>query len=71
MSGRHRVVIIDCDHAECGDFLIEAIRQIGGTPILFSPSRMEGELRNTAGRFGTSSFTLPTDPGKFGQLLQA
>ena len=71
VSGRHRAVIIDCDHAECGDSLIEAIRRIGATPILFSPSRMEGELRNAAGRFGTSSFTLPTHPEKFGQLLQA
>jgi DNA-binding response OmpR family regulator len=69
-NGRHRIVIIDCDHAECGDSLIEAIREVGATPILFSPFRMEGELRNTASRFGIGSFTLPTDPEKFSQLLQ-
>jgi DNA-binding response OmpR family regulator len=70
-SGGHRVVIIDCDHAECGDSLIEAIKRVGATPILFSPFRMEGELRDTAGRFGTGSFTLPTDPEKFSQMLQS
>jgi hypothetical protein len=70
-GGGHRVVIIDCDHAECGESLIDAIRRIGATPILFSPFRMEGELRSTAGRFGANSFTLPTDPEKFSQLLQA
>jgi DNA-binding NtrC family response regulator len=70
-NGGHRVVIIDCDHAECGDSLIEAIKRVGATAILFSPFRMEGELRKTAGRFGTEAFTLPTDPEKFSRLLQA
>jgi len=70
-TGGHRVVIIDCDHVECGESLIEAIRRIGATPILFSPFRMEGELLHAAGRLGTTSFTLPTDPEKFSQLLQA
>ncbi|HUQ97840.1 MAG TPA: hypothetical protein VM166_00210 [Gemmatimonadaceae bacterium] len=69
--GGHRVVIIDCDHAECGDTLIDAIKRVGATPILFSPFRMEGELRDRAGRFGTGAFTLPTDPETFSQLLQA
>jgi DNA-binding response OmpR family regulator len=69
-SGKHRVVIIDCDHADCGDSLMEAIRGVGAIPVLFSPFRMEGELRATASRFGTRSFTLPTDPERFSQLLQ-
>jgi DNA-binding response OmpR family regulator len=70
-SGRPRVVIIDCDHADCGDSLIAAVKRAGATPILFSPFRMEGELRDTAGRFGTHSFTLPTDLEKFSQLLKS
>ena len=67
--GNHGIVIIDCDHADCGDTLIESIRRAGATPILFSPFRLEGELQNTAKRYGTNSFTLPTDPEKFSQLL--
>lgn len=68
--GEYRVVVIDCDHSECEDFLIESIRESGAIPILFSPSRMERELRTAAARYGTSSFTLPTNPETFTQLLQ-
>jgi DNA-binding response OmpR family regulator len=66
-----RAVIIDCDHPECGDALLETIKETGALPILFSPSRMQPEVRSVADRHGLRSFTLPTDVGTFGRVLDA
>jgi DNA-binding response OmpR family regulator len=66
-----RAVIIDCDHPQYGDPLLQTIRMTGALPILFSPSRMQPELRSVADRHGLRSFTLPTDVGTFGNVLDA
>ena len=66
---RPGAVLIDCDHPECGEALIQSIRHLDGTPILFSPFRMQHEVREVAARHGVRSFTLPTDPGTFGKML--
>ncbi len=63
-------VIIDCDHPDCGDALVKAIRQAEAVPILFSPFRMQSEVRSVAARHGTRSFTLPTDTDTFGKALE-
>ena len=62
-------VLIDCDHPDCTETLIEAIRRSDATPILFSPFRKQHEVRAVAARHGVRSFTLPTDPGTFGKML--
>jgi DNA-binding NtrC family response regulator len=64
-------VVIDCDHPECTDRLLDAIRNTGAVPILFSPFRIEPEVLEVAARHGTRSFTLPTDPDTFGKMLEA
>jgi DNA-binding NtrC family response regulator len=64
-------VLIDCDHPDCTDALIETTKRLGGTPILFSPFRVQHEVRAMAARHGVRSFTLPTDPGAFGKMLDA
>lgn len=71
LRDRPRAVIIDCDHPDCGDNLLEIIRIAGALPILFSPSRMQPELRSVADRHGLKSFTLPTDVDTFGKILEA
>jgi DNA-binding response OmpR family regulator len=63
-------VIIDCDYPEC-DRLVDAIRDSGALPILFSPFRMQAEVKEVAARHGSRSFTLPTDPDTFGRMLEA
>ena len=70
LRDRPRAVIIDCDHPDC-DALLEIIRMAGALPILFSPSRMQPELRSVADRHGLRSFTLPTDVDTFGKILEA
>jgi DNA-binding NtrC family response regulator len=63
-------VVIDCDYPEC-ERLMEAIRNTGALPILFSPFRMQAEVKEVAARHGIRSFTLPTDPDTFGRMLEA
>ena len=62
-------VLIDCDHPDCTEALLQTIRRLDATPILFSSFRMQHELRAAAARHGVRSFTLPTDPGTFGKML--
>ena len=64
-------VIIDCDHPDCRDALVESIVRAGSFPILFSPFRMQAEVRSVAARHGIRSFTLPTDPDSFGRVLDS
>jgi DNA-binding response OmpR family regulator len=66
---RYYAVIIDCDHPGCSDQIIAAIRAADARPILFSPLRLQSELRDLAGRYRAESFTLPTDPDTFGSVL--
>jgi DNA-binding NtrC family response regulator len=64
-------VIIDCDHPDCRDSLVEAIMQAGAVPVLFSPFRMQSEVRSVAARHGVKSFTLPTDTDTFARMFES
>ena len=64
-------VLIDCDHPDCRDALLESIMRAGVAPILFSPFRMQAEVRSVAARHGINSFTLPTDTDTFGRMLDS
>lgn len=67
---RPAVVVIACDHQDCTESLLTAVREAGAKPVLFSPFRFAAEVKRVAGRHGVESFTLPADPESFGQLLQ-
>jgi hypothetical protein len=64
-------VVIDCDHPGCNEKVLDAIRNTGAVPVLFSPFRIHSEVLEVAARHGTKSFTLPTDPDTFGKMLEA
>jgi DNA-binding response OmpR family regulator len=66
---RPAVVVVDCDHQDCTDSLLAAVRESGAKPILFSPFRFDAEVRRVAARHGVECFTLPTDPETFGRML--
>lgn len=68
---RPKVVVIDCDHPDCDDDLVQAVLDAGAKPILFSPSRLQSEVHAAARGHGIASFTLPTDPGSFSKLLRS
>lgn len=68
---RPGTVIIDCDHPDCRDALVKSIMLAGAIPILFSPFRMQAEVRSVAARLGVKSFTLPTDSGAFARMLDS
>jgi len=67
---RPRAVVIDCDHPDYQDALLETIKKAGALPILFSPFRLKPEVKSAAERHGVRSFTLPTDVGTFGKVLE-
>lgn len=69
--GSFDAVVVDCDHPDCNEHLLETIRRSDAVPILFSPSMMQAEVKEVAARHGIKSFTLPTDPDTFGRLLEA
>ena len=69
LQEKPRAVLIDCDHPDCEDALLEAIKKVGALPVLFSPFRMQPEVKSVAERHGIRSFTLPTDGGTFGKVL--
>lgn len=64
-----KAVVIDCDHQDCTDLLLAAVRDAGAKPILFSPFRFAGEVKRVASRHGVEYFTLPTELEAFGRLL--
>jgi len=64
------VVVVDCDHLDCTESLLAAVREIGAKPILFSPFRFAGEVKRVAGKHGVEYFTLPTEPETFGRMLR-
>ena len=66
----HVPVLIDCDHPDCTEETISRILKDGGDPVLFSAFRMQADVKRLALRYGTKSFTLPTDPDTFGRLLK-
>jgi hypothetical protein len=68
---RPGAVLIDCDHPDCTDALVQAIMRTDAMPILFSPFRMQSEVRAAAARHGIRSFTLPTDSDTFRKLLDS
>ena len=65
-----KVVVIDCDHQDCTESLLAAVREAGAKPILFSPFRFAQEVKRVARRHDVESFTLPADPESFGRMLQ-
>jgi hypothetical protein len=68
-SVRPAAVVIDCDHQDCTEALLNAVRESGAKPVLFSPFRFAAEVKRVAARHGVDSFTLPTDPESFGRML--
>ena len=66
---RPYAVLLDCDHPEFSEKLIESIRSSGAHPILFSQFRMHAEVSRLASQHGTRSFTLPTEPNVFARIL--
>lgn len=71
LRDKPHAVVIDWDHPDCGAALLETIKNAGALPVLFSPFRMQPEVRSAADRQGIRSFTLPTDVGTFGKALDA
>jgi DNA-binding response OmpR family regulator len=64
-------VLVDCDHPEFKKDLIDVIKASGARPVIFSPSRSRGEMKDLGSRHGTQSITLSAGAESFAQALTA
>jgi DNA-binding NtrC family response regulator len=64
-------IVIDCDHSAYSPRALTTLKNAGICVILFSPSRIEADVRDAANKHRFSTFTLPIGPEAFGKLLDA
>lgn len=64
------VVIVDCDHRDCTDDMVQAAREVGARLILFSASREPDYVRRAAARSRSRSFTFPIEPPELDLLIR-
>ncbi len=64
------VVIVDCDHRDCGEDLFKAAREVGARLILFSASREADYVRRVAAPSHSDSFTFPIEPPQLDSLIR-
>lgn len=65
-----QVVIVDCDHQDCTENLVQAAKQVGAKLILFSASREAEYVRRAAAPSRSQSFTFPIEPPRLDFLIR-
>ncbi|CAN5665903.1 hypothetical protein BH23GEM1_BH23GEM1_00150 [soil metagenome] len=67
---RPPVVLVDCDHQDCTEDLVNTAREVGARLILFSASRDAEYVRQRAALSHSQSFTFPIDPPVLDSLIR-
>ncbi len=57
-----QLLLLDCDHRDCDEALLEAAKGRGTPIIFFSGARSGHELERFARRHGVHAFLLPNGP---------
>lgn len=65
-----RVVIVDCDHRECTEDLVQAANEVGARLILFSASRDPEYVRKMAATSHSQSFTFPIEGPRLDSMIR-
>ena len=65
-----QVVIVDCDHRECTEDLVQAASQVGARLILFSASRDPEYVRKLADASHSQSFTFPIEAPQLDSMIR-
>lgn len=65
-----QVIIVDCDHRECTEDLVEAARDIGARLILFSASRDAEYVQKVAALSDSQSFTFPIEAPQLDSMIR-
>lgn len=65
-----QVVIVDCDHRECTEDLVQAANEVGARLILFSASRDPEYVRKVAAPSHSQSFTFPIEPPRLDSMIR-
>jgi hypothetical protein len=64
------VVIVDCDHTDCNEDLMQAAKDVGARLILFSPSREAEYVKKAAAPSHSQSFTFPIQPPELDAIIR-
>ncbi len=68
---RPRFVLVDCDHsAACTDELFQLARSHSARVVIFSPGRMNEDVRSFAESRSLPWFSLPIDRGTLARTLR-
>lgn len=67
---RPSVVIVDCDHRDCTDDLVNAATDVEARLILFSASRDPEYVRKAAAPTHSQSFTFPIEPPRLDFMIR-
>ncbi|MEX0908180.1 MAG: hypothetical protein WDZ58_00335 [Gemmatimonadaceae bacterium] len=65
-----QVVIVDCDHRDCTDDLVQAANEVGARLILFSASRDSDYVRRAAATAHSQSFTFPIQAPQLDSMIR-
>lgn len=67
---RPQVAIVDCDHRECTEDLVQAANEMGTRLILFSASREPEYVRKAAAPAGLQFFTFPIEAPQLDSIIR-
>lgn len=65
-----QVVIVDCDHRDCTDDLVQAANEVGARLILFSASREPEYVRKAAAPARLQFFTFPIEAPRLDSIIR-
>lgn len=68
---RPAVIIVDCDHRDCTNDLVQAATEVGARLILFSASREADYVRKIAAPSRSQSFTFPIEPPRLDSMIRS
>lgn len=67
---RPQVVIVDCDHRECTEDLVQAANEVGARLIMFSASRDPEYVQKKAAASRAQAFTFPIEPPQLDSMIR-
>jgi DNA-binding NtrC family response regulator len=65
-----QIVIVDCDHRDCTEDLVQAAKEVGARLILFSASRDPEHVRKAAATARSQSFTFPIEASQLDSMIR-
>lgn len=71
LRARPRLVLVDCDHAACGQSFLGPALMTGARMMVVGSGRSRRSASEIASRFGVRAITLPTEVEMIADALRA